>query len=521
MLLELGFLPTAKCIRDHLKVIKRRLIPINCHNPGEYEERDPWLLRTRHVAWVLGCLAEMPWLELAASEKENLRTYLERALSEYQGVVTTAADYLLGSENKGPATWVGKHRGEELWSEVWEQRSPNLLNTLYAALALCRAERHGYLAEFGNAGTPVSRATTLFDEILVKSVVVKPTAIGPQVLWKQDWHEEWAKRDLPDGIVGLLALGLMEYSCLLQEASAPGSEEEMRALSARTKAQRLAHVLVSRASADRRVRKGRHLWTTSADAFFNQKAEGVWFVPSYSVCLSAILETSIVHPNHSVVTQAFETISGLAEVRNYRLEKHVKTWIDPTRAPEMREMSEEVRSRQHAKVDFAPLFLGQDPTRKRGCQVNAAGLYAAVMAYGALRRAVARVDPREVLAPPPADEKPASPFQSIRARRDGAWWELTLSDAESPLHVYKETAKVSKETMVFLKALSRIEKPAPANAIAQAVDSLAGDTRHVGKESTVRQKITKINKRFGVRLIDSIETPSGCLYALTARLDAD
>jgi hypothetical protein len=41
LLLELGFLPTAACVREHLEVIERRLQPINCRDP---ERCDDWLL---------------------------------------------------------------------------------------------------------------------------------------------------------------------------------------------------------------------------------------------------------------------------------------------------------------------------------------------------------------------------------------------------------------------------------------------------------------------------------------------
>ena len=58
-LLELGFFPSAPCVRRHLLVLKERLRPEMSAPPAGRDD-PPWVLRTRHVAWVLACLAEMP-----------------------------------------------------------------------------------------------------------------------------------------------------------------------------------------------------------------------------------------------------------------------------------------------------------------------------------------------------------------------------------------------------------------------------------------------------------------------------
>lgn len=67
----------------------------------------------------------------------------------------------------------------------------------------------------------------MFDRLLVESVVVEPRPTGPEVKWNLPWREGWiigdrirGRHDLPDGIVGLLTLALVEYSSLLQEISA-------------------------------------------------------------------------------------------------------------------------------------------------------------------------------------------------------------------------------------------------------------------------------------------------------------
>ena len=73
----------------------------------------------------------------------------------------------------------------------------------------------------------------------------------------------------------------------------------------------------------------------------------------------------------------------------------VATWLDPTRSALLRR--EATPTFQHAIVDFAPgLAQGAAETPEAG-RPTPAGLHAAAMAYAALRRRVAQVDPRELI----------------------------------------------------------------------------------------------------------------------------
>jgi hypothetical protein len=509
VLLELGFLPTAKCIREHLNILERRLKPINCHNPEESPEDDGWLLRTRHVAWVLACLAEMPQFKLAPGDPTDLRRELEAAMEQHGRIIRTAATYLLGMGSDGPATWIGLREGEAVWSEVWQERKPNLLNTVYSALGLCRAERHGYLQDLVEPHPGhISRATELFGDLL-RGVVVEATSKGPEVRWRRVWGELWAKHDLPSGVIALLALALMEYSSLLLEASVPGAEEEMRALEARNRAQRLAHVLVCR---DQR-KKTR--WSSTADAFFSEKAEGAWFTPTYSLGLRAILETGVVHPGDPLVRRGFKIIEGLATERHHGGEV-VQTWIDPTRSPPMRD--EAAGAHQHAVANFESIIVNDAVARGR---VNAAGLHAAGMAWAGLRRAAARVDPRELLWLA-AKKRPASPFKVIDVTPENESWTLTLI-GDGGLHAYREQARVVTETLYFFRALASFDRPASSQEIAQLVTKLSGAAEPPLDASNVPNKIWRINYQFGTALIASVDDDRHLLTALLrlpAELDA-
>jgi hypothetical protein len=522
ILLELGFLPTAKCVQEHLGILEKRLDPDFAINPEGQEQREPWLLRTRHVAWVLACLAELPLFEV--TEKTLTGQTLAAALAHHKNVVVTAARYLLGV-GTGPADWVARDEGDARWTEVWgKRRQPNAINTIYAALAICRAERHGFLEDVGDGHTNrLAQAIELFDNLLVRSVVVEPQPAGPEVKWNGYWNEGWItgkkddaeRRDLPDGIVGLLALALVEYSGLLQELSEPDSDEEKRALAARMLARRLGHVLVFRAKDNQDRTHHKPHWTAAADAFFSEEAEGEWYVPSYSVCLRAVLETGAVRPDHPVVLEAFETLDRFATsgASDYW------TWIDPTRYPEV---SEQARRGlwQHAKVDLSAVT----PVRADDGSLigeNASGLHAAVMAYAGLRRAVAREDPRKLLNRDPLHPslKPSSPFRLLEVEREATGTLTLRATAEgSESHPYRETTTLSPEALLLLETLAAQGTPIGAEDLGLAIHARAGDARHSQRAAAVSGLVGDINRWFGVRLVESDDSSDGVTYTLPARL---
>lgn len=280
-------------------------------------------------------------------------------------------------------------------------------------------------------------------------------------------------------------------------------------------ARRLSHVLVFRASDNRNDSPHLPHWTSAADAFFNQEAEGEWYVPSYSVCVRAVLETGVVPPHHPVVRDAFTTIEHLAA----RAPAGHPTWIDPTRSPEV---AEQVGAGefQHGKVDVTVAVPTYDAT---GALVgeNASGLHAAVMAYAGLRRALAREDPRDLLDPPPLDRgrRPSSPFRAIEAERlAGTKYGVRVTAQGSETHRYEEDTEIRREAIFLLQALAESVEPLSRRDLARAIHRRAGRSRHSRRESSVGGLIGDINRQFGVRLVESVPSDDGVRYVLQARL---
>jgi hypothetical protein len=487
ILFELGFLPTALCVREHLEVIERRLEPANCHDPERFPDTDPWLLRTRHVAWVLACLSEMPQIELAPGEATVLRDRLESAVAQHKKIVRTAAAYLLGIGDDGPATWVGR-RGDDLWSEVWEDRQFNLLNTLYAMLALCRAERHGYLDDLPPQPDGTSHATAAFGGLLSAITVEKEWGRQLEIRWRdRRWTERWSGRDLPSGVVALFALTLAEYSSLLLETSPPDAgDEEMRALAARSRAQRLAHVLLMR------TKDNATDWTASADAFYSEKAEGAWFVPTYSTAARAILETGVVDPRHPIIARSFAAIESLAIERSYRGGTSVPTWLNPTRD---RRLKGKAGISQHRLASFQ---LAVDDIVGRP---DAAGIHAACMAWAGLRRAVARLDPRDLMHEPDT-QLPPSPFRRIEAEPEGQGWRVLLvGDGDN--YSYRERAHLTDSQLTLLRALAQLDTPAFAEDVIKAMNRIPSRKVSSIAPANLAQKIKRLNEQFATSLIST------------------
>lgn len=223
-------------------------------------------------------------------------------------------------------------------------------------------------------------------------------------------------------------------------------------------------------------------------------------------------------PWDDVVRQAFSTSDGLAINKLDRNRELIETWIDPTRAQEIKRRDRSSLATDHHKANFASLFLVDDAPRKSRARVNAPGVHAAVMAYAALRRAVARTDPRDLLYPPKRNSRPDSPFHEIEAYRGRGGWSLTLYGEGSRLHAYQEQADLSNEVLLVLRAIDKLGS-ATAPAIAEAVSSLAAGRRHSDTPDSVVKVINeKINERFGVRLIESVRVGRANHYELSAPL---
>lgn len=88
--LQLGYMPSADCVTPHLEVLERRLDPENADAPSADAEDQTWTLRTRHVAWVLACLAE---LHARAIPSGEVPEEVAAALEHYRRVAETAFQY--------------------------------------------------------------------------------------------------------------------------------------------------------------------------------------------------------------------------------------------------------------------------------------------------------------------------------------------------------------------------------------------------------------------------------------------
>lgn len=461
---EMGFAPSAPCVRRHLEILRHRLNPresVNPEDPDDGDLRSPWMLRTRHVAWALAMLAELPRLEVPADCSPELVEWMaiHRELAEL------AYRYLDG--DSAAARWIGLQEGETWWSEYWTPssskdggprrfiRKPNLLNTVYASLAVARSERH----QLQIPQRPWSRRRPLPSQAigeLADSITVRPTPSGPRTrLVSPDprygtrselpWSEPWAKgRDLPPGIVGLLCIFLIEYAFTVGQ-----SEGQSAGLGYLNLAERLAHDLLSRADE----------WTQSIELYSwgstpGQPADN-WQIMSYSVCLRAVLEAGVVSPTHKSLLEAFVTIqatehrpsgsgqrrdkgqavsgdgvpatsrrdarndlasagaapagTGVTEVPGPEDATPTPTWLD-VGSFHQRKIYEGEKDLWFERVPLAETLgitrvkAGKnhrwviDPTKRaQGMEATPLSIHSAVMAYASLRRALSREDPRQTL----------------------------------------------------------------------------------------------------------------------------
>lgn len=442
LLLEMGFAPSAPCVWEHLRILDHRLRrseSVSPEDPPGGDLRNPWFLRTRHVAWALAMLAELPSLQIPrdATAEQRRRFIKHRELAEL------AYAYLDGGPD-APATWVGLRQNDNWWSEYWRpttetdasgqrrarfEREPNLLNTVYASLSIARGARHG----LGAPTSPWSRRRPLPAQVLgelADRIEVHITDVGPRTrLGSHDrrrrpededspagndssyspWKEEWAKggKDLPPGVVGLLCIFLIEYAYTVSQ-----TEDEDAGRPYLLKAQRLAHDLMSRPDE----------WVRSIELYSWDPEPGKpapnWQILAYSVCLRAVLEAGVVGATHEYLLHAFQTIQATQKRVIPEEGTPYTTWVDVARLyqnkpyegtdwfervsihadlglPESR-----LRARHAGPADEEPEEAPAPvkPMEEREDMVaTPLSIHSSLMAWAALRRTLWREDPRETV----------------------------------------------------------------------------------------------------------------------------
>jgi hypothetical protein len=288
-------------------------------------------------------------------------------------------------EPEGPKSWP-----EDDGSMV---RRPNLLTRIYATLGVCRCERHGYRRP-ADAWLGFLRdeqpANVLVDNLL-SQIRIELAAEGPAIRLvdsegRVPWLEPWAKAyTLPTSVIGLLALVLIEHARFIAQIADPDRPEWKLVHAAFTRAQRLGQALLAR------PRLTDVSWSRGVDAFFQQGGEdSAWFIPSFSVCLRAVLETGVADPTHPLVQEALHTIKMLS------IEPEAGGWRDPTYHTGLDKIADAkarstVYSRrlrpsigaepgagsQHAELDV--IRLARD-TRMEGWRTTAFSVHAAALA---------------------------------------------------------------------------------------------------------------------------------------------
>lgn len=493
-LLELGFFPTARCVQRHLRVLHARVVmQQNAKDPSAGD--DGWALRTRHVAWVLACLAEMPHNEGLVGTRDPSH---KKAVELHSKVLQSAYRYLvsmpMNPSSEDPSSWIARRPDESAWTEYYEGRAPNLLNTLYALLGLCRAERHGFGSSGGN-GSPFEELDGDVRRLILDALEITSTGGGLVIRLNGEWHEPWAQAPLPTGVIALISLVLVEYAGMLHERGRLLGTAR-RAAEAQLMSQRLAHRLAATVNE----------WWKHADVFLRTDAEGYWFLPTYGLALRALLESGAVGAFSSVVSYPFATIEA-TEVPHGP--DRSTTWLDPTRTEAVRRTlagvltsggEESVKAYGHHLVELVPPVEGDRATP--------AGLHAAVMAYSALRRAVTRADPREVLHPParrPASARPrpfhpASPFTWLSLDGGGErQWSLELRfPAEGP-PVYRETITIGSAQAALLLALEAADRPLTLGELYAALPAFGWPRAQ--NEKSVGAAIEELNRRVAVGLV--------------------
>lgn len=530
VLYEMGYMPGAPCVQRHLAVLRERLAPANVTSPvGPPTGPTEWNLRTRHVVWVLAMLAELPSRTIPPGAPAAAR----QGLADHDDLFRRAYRYLDADRD---APWIGLGEGQRQWSEYWRPgpdgylRSPNLLNTIYAAIAVTRAERH-------ESEIPRRRFSLRHpapDEVIHRLAHGITVALsdrgtrGPRArLPKGQWDEPWARGpELPAGIVGLLCLFCVEYAHLLGATEGEERGREHMAL-----ARRLGQELILRAAE----------WESSVDVFFWEPREipaRGWVCWSSSVCLRAVLESHAAPATHPAVTAALAAMRDLERTVDHPRLGPVRTWVDPLQGRDdlARQITRQAGAtgsdpigRWTARLDLR--LLDDVPDGAAGA--SPLSIHSAVMAFAAYRRSVARTDPRELSAGARAGagQRPESPFTRIQitgrleaSRNDESRATMHLHDRhrEAP-----EVGPVSPWAVLALWALA----DRGATTAAEVIDRIgewvdAYRAAHDGHEPRLGRSprsasslwdntLENLNRTAGVRLV----TNEGGRLRLTAALD--
>jgi hypothetical protein len=330
-------------------------------------------------------------------------------------------------------------------------------------------------------------------------------------------------------VVGILALALVEYTRFLAQIIEPDRPERRLVSAAFMKAQRLGQSLLARPSFLGTA------WTRGVDAFYQQGGEDAWFIPSYSICLRAVLEVGVADPMHPLVRDALDTIALL------EAEPGRDGWLDPTYHTGLDKEGSEashltrLSRRQHPQqltepqdpgLDYAELDVRAAINRGvTGWEVTAASTHAAALAFSAVRRAWSRTDPRTLPTAsrskpaddrtrPPARVLAESPFDLIRIK--GRWKPFVvelLRDDESYSEQSELTALGTWDLLRALKTFKENDQRATTREIQEELRRIrktrkrarlgTGADRPLDTPFAIASRIDKTNLFFGFQLIQS------------------
>lgn len=483
-LLEVGLAPWVDSVGVHRGILERRLnYPAVADSP-EDEPPSDWVLRTRHVALALDALAEFDAGAIDAAQLPAelrprwLTPEREQALAAHRRTAEIALEHLMGDG----APWIGISDEELFWPEYWGAKRPNLLNTVYSSTGILKAHRHG-LRVLRSMRSAWDSTATVEDTVrrFIGLVEVEPTQTGPRTRIRGDWVEPWStcpkpEDDLPCSVVGLLALLLCEYDKLLT-AQEGNDRMKRRAQHGRVLASRLGNELLRRSDE----------WTSHIEGFSYGQA-GWWYVPAYSVCLRAVLETRVANIHDQAVHDALVTIDHGSRERPYG-----HTWVDPTRRGTLDErVTPGQANRWFASHDVAEILRD----RRAKLPSTASSVWAAVMPLAAVQRTAESSDPRRLHE---RSRAASSPFTHIDLHPlGGARWQLTAR-----VHnIYAERAMIRHGTVHVLDALAEKKSATGDEIVAWVNERVPENGAKVTRTAEgVRKAVDRLNNQLGVDIV--------------------